>query len=111
MRALELPESWLAERNAIYQRRRDTLATTLRELGLRVATPEAGLYLWPQAPAGETSAAFALRMLEQAAVAITPGTNFGSQGEGYLRISLTAPDARIAEAASRLRAALAPARP
>ncbi len=111
VRALELPESWLAERNAIYQRRRDTLATTLHELGLRVATPEAGLYLWPRIPAGETTAAFALRMLDQAAVAITPGTNFGSQGEGYLRISLTAPDERIAEAASRLRAALAPARP
>lgn len=110
IRALELPESWLAERNAIYQRRRDTLASTLRELGLRAALPEAGLYLWPQVPAGESSAEFALRMLDQAAVALTPGTNFGSQGEGYLRIALTAPDERIAEAAARLRAALAPAR-
>lgn len=110
IRALELPESWLAERNAIYQRRRDTLASTLRELGLRAALPEAGLYLWPRVPAGESSAEFALRMLDQAAVALTPGTNFGSQGEGYLRIALTAPDERIAEAAARLRAALAPAR-
>ncbi len=110
VRALALPESWLTERNAIYQRRRDTLVAALRGLGLRVESPEAGLYLWPQAPAGETSAAFALRMLEQAAVAITPGTNFGSRGEGYLRITLTAPDARIAEAATRLTAALAPSR-
>lgn len=110
VRALELPEQWLSERNAIYQRRRDVLVSALRELGMRVDVPEAGLYLWPQAPAGETSSAFAMRMLSEAAVAITPGTNFGSQGEGYLRITLTAPDERIAEAAARLRASLAPAR-
>ena len=110
VRALELPEQWLTERNAIYQRRRDVLVSALRELGLRVDVPEAGLYLWPQTPAGETSSAFAMRMLSEAAVAITPGTNFGGQGEGYLRITLTAPDERIAEAAARLRAALAPAR-
>lgn len=110
IRALELPESWIAERNLIYQRRRDTLVVALREMGLRVEVPEAGLYLWPKAPQGETSSAFALRLLDQAAVAITPGTNFGSQGEGYLRITLTAPDARIAEAATRLRTAVAPAR-
>ncbi len=110
IRALALPESWLAQRNAIYQRRRDTLVAALRELGLRVESPEAGLYLWPQAPQGESSAEFALRLLDEAAVAITPGTNFGSGGEGYLRITLTAPDTRIAEAAARLRTALAPSR-
>jgi LL-diaminopimelate aminotransferase len=110
IRALQLPDQWIDERNAIYQRRRDTLLAALRELGLRVETPEAGLYLWPETPHGETSAEFALRMLESAAVALTPGTNFGSHGEGYLRITLTAPDARIAEAATRLRTALASAR-
>ncbi len=110
IRALELPESWIAERNLIYQRRRDTLVVALREMGLRVEVPEAGLYLWPKAPQGETSSAFALRLLDQAAGAITPGTNFGSHGEGYLRITLTAPDARIPEAATRLRTAVAPAR-
>jgi LL-diaminopimelate aminotransferase len=110
IRALQLPDQWIDERNAIYQRRRDTLLAALRELGLRVETPEAGLYLWPETPHGETSAEFALRMLESAAVALTPGTNFGSHGEGYLRITLTAPDARIAEAATRLRTVLASAR-
>ena len=110
IRATQLPDAWIDERNAIYQRRRDTLLPALRAMGLQVETPVAGLYLWPQTPAGETSGEFALRLLEQAAVAITPGTNFGSLGEGYLRITLTAPDARIAEAAQRLRKALAPAR-
>lgn len=108
--ALALPDEWLDRRNAIYQRRRDVLWTALRGLGMRVEKPAAGLYLWPQVPAGDTSGDFALRMLDSAAVAITPGTNFGSRGEGYLRITLTAPDERIAEAAARLSSAFAAAR-
>ncbi|HEX8983231.1 MAG TPA: LL-diaminopimelate aminotransferase [Ktedonobacterales bacterium] len=110
IRALELPDEWLDQRNAIYQRRRDVLWTALREMGMRVEKPAAGLYLWPQVPQDETSGEFALRMLDSAAVAITPGTNFGSRGEGYLRITLTAPDERIAEAAARLSSAFATAR-
>ena len=97
-----LPESWLAERNAIYQRRRDVLLSACRRLGMAVETPEAGLYLWPRIPAGYTSAEFALHLLEAAAIAITPGTNFGARGEGYVRISLTTPDARLDEAITRM---------
>lgn len=105
-RALELPEEWLERRNAIYQRRRDLLLGAFRAAGMRVATPEAGLYLWPRIPAGETSADFALRLLDETSVAITPGTNFGPGGEGYLRVSLTAPDEAIGAAALRLRGAI-----
>lgn len=107
MRALDLPESWLAERNAIYQRRRDQLAAACQRLGMAVELPQAGLYLWPRLPGDEASApgassAFALRLLRETGVAVTPGTNFGSGGEGYLRISLTVPDARLDEAIARL---------
>ena len=100
--ALELGQSWLDERNAIYQRRRDRLAAACRGLGLETAIPEAGLYLWPRVPAGQTSAEFALDLLDKAAVAVTPGTNFGAAGEGYVRISLTVPDARLDEAIARM---------
>jgi LL-diaminopimelate aminotransferase len=105
--ALGLPESWLAARNAIYQRRRDRVVAACRGLGLETRTPEAGLYVWPRVPAGETSAAFALRLLDQAAVAITPGTNFGPGGEGYVRIALTVPDAQVDVAMARLDALVA----
>ena len=107
IRALALPDTWVEERNAVYQRRRDTLLAALRAAGMEVATPEAGLYLWPRVPAGETAAEFALRLLDETSVAVTPGTNFGSRGEGYLRVTLTAPDERIAEAARRLVGAVA----
>jgi LL-diaminopimelate aminotransferase len=105
--ALGLPESWLAARNAIYQRRRDRVVAACRRLGLETHTPEAGLYVWPRVPEGETCAAFALRLLDQAAVAVTPGTNFGPGGEGYVRIALTVPDAQVDEAMTRLDALVA----
>jgi len=67
-----------------------------------VATPEAGLYVLPRIPAGRTSAEFAYDLLDHAGIAVTPGTNFGSNGEGYVRISLTVPDDRLDEAMARL---------
>jgi LL-diaminopimelate aminotransferase len=105
--ALALPERWLAERNAIYQRRRDRILSACRRMGLAARTPEAGLYVWARVPQGQTATAFALELLERAAVAVTPGTNFGPGGEGYVRISLTAPDARIDEAVGRMEATVA----
>src|SRR5262249_23790090 len=88
VRALELPDEWVASRNAIYQRRRDALAAACRQMGMAVEIPRAGLYLWPRIPAGQTSSAFALDLLERTGVAVTPGTNFGEVGEGYVRLSL-----------------------
>lgn len=101
-RALELPQSWLDARNAIYQRRRDALVAACRALGMQVEVPQAGLYLWPRIPAGQASTDFALNLLERTGVAVTPGTNFGSGGDGYVRISLTVPDAQLDEAVARM---------
>jgi len=105
-RALELPQSWLDARNAIYQRRRDALVAACRALGMQVEVPQAGLYLWPCIPAGQASTDFALNLLERTGVAVTPGTNFGSGGEGYVRISLTVPDAQLDEAVARMSSAI-----
>jgi len=101
-RALALPQSWLDERNAIYQRRRDRMVTVCRGLGMQVEVPQAGLYLWPRIAFGQTSAQFAMDLLERTGVAVTPGTNFGAHGEGYVRISLTVPDDRLEDAALRM---------
>lgn len=105
--ALALPDAWVVERNAIYQRRRDRMVAACRALGLATETPAAGLYVWARVPGSQTSAQFALALLDQAAVAVTPGTNFGAQGEGYIRISLTVPDERLDEAVERLGAVVA----
>lgn len=102
--AMNADQSWLAPRNAVYQQRRDLVLQTLAELGLAASTPKAALYVWCAISPGWTSLEFAEALLEQAHVSLTPGTVFGPHGEGYLRIALTAPLNRIAEAADRLKA-------
>jgi LL-diaminopimelate aminotransferase len=104
--ALHLPLSWLAERNIIYQRRRDLLVDGCNSLGLHARPTRAGLYVWAAVPTGTTSRDFAALLLDQTGVFVTPGSNFGQMGEGYIRISMTAPEERIALAIKRMGAML-----
>jgi len=100
--ALTGPQECVAEHNAVYQRRRDRVVEALRSLGLRVRTPKASLYVWARVPEGFTSASFAERLLDDLAVVVTPGSGYGRQGEGYVRLSLTVPDERLEEGLRRL---------
>jgi LL-diaminopimelate aminotransferase len=100
--ALKTPQSWIAERNAIYQRRRDLVLQTLAKMGVRAQKPLAGLYVWAAVPDGMSSVEYAMRVLDATGVVITPGVGFGKHGEGYFRISLTTPDDRLEEALHRL---------
>jgi LL-diaminopimelate aminotransferase len=101
--ALTGPEGPVRERVARWQARRDTVVTGLRALGLDVSTPRATFYLWVPIPAGYTSVRFAEHLLETAGVAVAPGIGYGKRGEGFIRISLTSPDAQFSEALRRLR--------
>ncbi|HNS49804.1 MAG TPA: LL-diaminopimelate aminotransferase [Anaerolineae bacterium] len=101
--ALTGDQSWLKERNLIYAERRDVILETLDEIGLRAERPVASLYLWVQTPLGVSSGTVAERLLEEAGISVTPGTAFGSQGEGYFRISLGTSTPRIREAMVRLK--------
>lgn len=100
--ALDGPQETIAAHNAIYQRRRDRVVAALRKLGLEVTPPKASLYVWAKVPAGVTSAAFAERLLDEAAVIVTPGNGYGPHGEGYVRLSLTLPDDRVDEGLARM---------
>jgi len=104
--ALHLPASWLEERNAIYRRRRDLLVEGCNALGMRTQTPHAGLYIWAAIPQGFTSRDYTNWLFDKTGVFITPGTNFGDAGEGYVRISMTAPNERIETAIQRMKAAM-----
>jgi len=105
--ALQLPASWVEERNAIYRRRRDLLVDGCIALGMHAQSPKAGLYVWASIPAGFTSRDFTNWLFDKTGVFITPGTNFGAMGEGYVRISLTVPEARLELALKRMKDALA----
>src|SRR5216684_1949735 len=104
--ALQLPVSWIEQRNAIYRRRRNMLVEGCNAIGMHTRTPQAGLYIWAAIPQGYTSRDFANWLFDKTGVFITPGTNFGNAGEGYVRISLTAPDERIETALKRMKEAL-----
>jgi len=101
--ALDGDQSWLEQRNAIYRQRRDVVTAGLRALGLEARTPGASLYVWARSPAGWSSEDFAAAALEQAGVSLTPGTVFGAGGQGYLRLSITAPLERLQQAMQRLK--------
>jgi LL-diaminopimelate aminotransferase len=104
--ALQLPASWLQERNAIYQKRRDLLIDGCNATGMTARRTQAGLYVWAAVPAGFQSREFTQWLFDQTGVLVTSGRNFGPSGEGYVRISLTESQERIALALQRIHEAL-----
>jgi len=89
--------------NEVYARRRDLVCEALAQAGVAVTKPKATIYIWAPVPPGFASAAeYCEHVLEQAAVVVSPGGAYGPNGEGFFRISLTAPDDRLLEAVQRL---------
>ncbi|MBD0334534.1 MAG: aminotransferase class I/II-fold pyridoxal phosphate-dependent enzyme, partial [Cyanobacteria bacterium Co-bin13] len=103
--ALALPDVYLHEVQARYRTRRDFLIQELATLGWDVPKTKATMYLWVPCPPGQGSTDFALTVLQETGVVVTPGNAFGPGGEGYVRISLIADCDRLGEAVERLRQA------
>jgi LL-diaminopimelate aminotransferase len=103
--ALQGPQDCIRESCRVYAERRDLLVSALKDAGLRLEPPRGTFYLWAEVPPGWTSTAFSRYLLEQSGVLVSPGNAFGPGGEGYIRISLTAPTERVREAALRIGAA------
>jgi LL-diaminopimelate aminotransferase len=104
--ALGLIPSFTAGLRELYGRRRDVLCDGLESLGMDFARPRGALYVWMRVPGGGGSVAFAERLLERAAVVVGPGAAYGPTSDGYVRLSLTAPEERLAEAVERIGRAL-----
>ncbi len=101
--ALTGDQSWLKDRNAIYEKRRDIIVETLRSLGFSVEIPKAALYVWAKLPDGiQDSVRFCENLLADTGVSITPGIVYGGSGAGYVRISIVTPAARLQEAMQRM---------
>lgn len=103
--ALNLPDSHLKMVQKRYCDRRDFLIAGLEELGWSIPKTKATMYLWVPCPVRTSSTDFALKLLQETGIVVTPGNAFGSGGEGYMRISLIADQDRLEEALSRLRQA------
>jgi LL-diaminopimelate aminotransferase len=103
--ALQLPDVYLHDVQDRYRTRRDFLIEGLAKLGWSIPKSKATMYLWVPCPPGIGSTDFALSVLQQTGVVVTPGNAFGSGGEGYVRISLIADLDRLQQALDRFQQA------
>ena len=107
--ALRTPEDTVMENAAVYQRRRDVLVDGLNRIGWKVPKPQASMFVWapiPEAWKHLSSMEFAMKLLSEAEVCISPGAGFGHNGEGYIRIALVENEDRIRQAVRQIRRAL-----
>lgn len=98
----DTPAGFLRDMNQMYTRRRNVMCDGLNRIGLSCRSPKGTFYLWPRVPAGWGSSRFTEHVLAEAGVVVTPGSAFGSHGEGYVRIALTVPEDRMAVALQRI---------
>ena len=91
---------------AEYQQRRDVLVEGLNPLGWQVERPKAGMFVWAPIPEAWRSRVgsidFAMRLLEEAEVAVSPGRGFGEAGEGWLRLALIENEQRLRQAVRQI---------
>jgi aspartate/methionine/tyrosine aminotransferase len=93
---------------AEFQRRREVMVSGLNSLpGFRCRQPQGAFYAFPNIrEIGQSSAELADRLLEEAGVALLPGSAFGAYGEGYLRLSYATGVETIQEGLARIRRVL-----
>ncbi len=85
----------------VYEQRRDVLCSGLRRIGWPVVEPKAGMFVWTRIPHPYDSMGsmnFAIKLMDEANVAVAPGIGFGEEGEGYLRLALVENVHRIRQA-------------
>ena len=100
--ALNCDKSWFEDQNKIYRRRRELTEKLAEKLGCKVYKEGVGLFVWAKLPEGiESSEKFIDEILYEKHIFITPGTIFGSNGEGYIRFSLCVKEEKVQEAIDR----------
>lgn len=104
VKALQAPDEWYAQLNAIYSERRVIAEEIMSTLGCTFDPSQRGLFLWGKVPATVKNAeALCDDVLYNARVFITPGFIFGSNGDRYVRISLCATPEKLKEALERIK--------
>jgi LL-diaminopimelate aminotransferase len=88
--------------NKLYVERRDLAVEKLNQLGWNIKPIKGTFYIWLPTPPGLSSADFSTLMLEKAGISVPPGTAYGPNGEGFVRMSLAVDTARLAEAFERM---------
>ena len=96
--ALNGPQDAVEEQRLAYQARRDALCGGFRSIGWNVPDSQGSMFVWAPIPEKYSSSVeFCFTLLEKTGVLCTPGSAFGSLGEGYVRFALTKTTEEIAE--------------
>ena len=96
--ALTGPDDFIEEQRQQYEARNRALCGGLRKIGWNVPDSQGTMFVWAKIPEGyESSADFCIRLMERTGVIVTPGSAFGSEGEGYVRMALVVDEQMIAE--------------
>jgi LL-diaminopimelate aminotransferase len=101
--ALTGSQAWIADRNMIYQHRRDKVIAALAEIDIVVPVPKATFYIWFPVPSGYTDLDFQRKLLHEAHLSVAPGAMYGDQGRNWMRVSIGVADDRLDEALDRLK--------
>jgi alanine-synthesizing transaminase len=104
--ALRHTDAAVEEQAKIYERRRDVLCDGLERQGWPIVRPKASMFVWAKIPepwaSQMSSLDFAMKLLQEADVVVSPGAGFGPSGEGYLRLSLAENENRLRQAARQI---------
>ncbi len=104
--ALRHTEAAVEQQSQHYQSRRDVLIEGLRRIGWSVSTPKAGMFVWAKVPdrwcQAMSTMDFGMYLLENADVAVSPGSGFGPAGEGYVRMALVENESRLRQAVRQI---------
>ena len=107
--ALRTPMDFLTENAETYRARRDVLVEGLNRIGWKMQKPKATMFVWAPIPERFrhlSSMDFAMKLLDEAEVCVSPGAGFGQNGEGYVRIALVENEDRIRQAVRQIRRSL-----
>ncbi|HBI02033.1 MAG TPA: aminotransferase class I/II-fold pyridoxal phosphate-dependent enzyme [Flavobacterium sp.] len=100
--ALSLDKNWFESQNEVYSKRRNLLFELVEKLSCSYNKTSVGLFIWAKLPKNVISSeTFIDTILIDKNIFITPGTIFGSNGEGYIRFSLCIEEEKIKEALAR----------
>lgn len=99
--ALKLGNDWFRKQNEVYYKRRQLLFELVEKLECTFDKNSVGMFVWAKLPEGISAEKFIDKVLLDKHIFITPGSIFGSNGEGYIRFSLCVTEAKIQEAIDR----------
>lgn len=96
--ALTGPDDFVEQQREEYEARNKALCGGLRKIGWNVPDSQGTMFVWAKIPQGyESSADFCMKLMEKTGVIVTPGSAFGSEGEGYVRMALVINEQKIQE--------------